>query len=510
MFQIPFSLRFQHLAPFLVMALLAWWGELASVSVQAADLGPFEGLADVGKVKQPGTAELVPAGQEFRMTAAGENVWGTEDAFSFAWRKGAGDLILTANVRWVGEGKNAHRKAGWMVRQGLEAEAPYADAVVHGDGLISLQYRRVRGGPTAEVRSPIKAPATIRLERHGDLFSLWVARPGAAFQPAGAVTLRLTDPVYAGLLVCSHEVATTETALFSGVTLQNVLPLSGQKRVRESFLEVVTVATGERKVVHRAHEEFEAPNWSPDGKWFYFNQKGRIYTLPVEGGKPRLLDTGDADGCNNDHGLSPDGKWLAISHNVKGTSLISIVPSGGGTPRRITAQGPSYWHGWSPDGKTLAYCARRNGEFDVYTIPVEGGKERRLTEASGLDDGPDYTPDGKKIYWNSERTGLMKIWRMNADGTNQEQVTTDPDYADWFPHPSPDGKWLVFLSYDKSVKGHPANQDVVLRLMPLTGGKPRVLATLFGGQGTINVPSWSPDSKQIAFVSYRQVIPSAR
>jgi Tol biopolymer transport system component len=173
----------------------------------------------------------------------------------------------------------------------------------------------------------------------------------------------------------------------------------------------------------------------------------------------------------------------------------------------VTKQGPSYWHGWSPDGKTLAYCAERVGEYDIFSIPVEGGDETRLTNAPGLDDGPDYSPDGKYIFFNSERSGLMKIWRMNADGTDQKQVTLDTEYADWFAHPSPDGKWLVFVSFDKSVKGHPENKDVVLRIMPLGGGKPKVLTSLFGGQGTINVPSWSPDSTQAAFVSYRLLPP---
>jgi len=186
--------------------------------------------------------------------------------------------------------------------------------------------------------------------------------------------------------------------------------------------------------------------------------------------------------------------------------LIYIVPITGGEPRLVTPLGPSYWHGWSPDGITLAYCAERGGNFDVYTIPVEGGQETRLTDAAGLDDGPDYSPDGKCIYFNSERTGLMQIWRMKSDGSGQEQVTND-GYADWFPHPSPDGKWLVFLSYDKSVKGHPANKDVALRIMPMAAGKPRVLTKLFGGQGTINVPSWSPDSRGLAFVSYRVLVP---
>jgi len=247
----------------------------------------------------------------------------------------------------------------------------------------------------------------------------------------------------------------------------------------------------------------EAPNWSRDGASLLFNSKGRIYRVRTEGGGPEQIDTGFANRCNNDHGISPDGGQLVISdQSQERRSLIYLLPITGGRPRQLTTLGPSYWHGWSPDGKTLAYCGERNGEFDIYTIPVAGGAERRLTTAAGLDDGPDYSPDGKYIYFNSDRSGMMQVWRMNADGSGQEQVTND-DYNNWFPHPSPDGKWLVFLSYDKDVKGHPENKDVMLRLMPLAGGNIEVLAKLFGGQGTINVPSWSPDSRKLAFVSYQ-------
>jgi Tol biopolymer transport system component len=258
--------------------------------------------------------------------------------------------------------------------------------------------------------------------------------------------------------------------------------------------------------VHHARAHFEAPNWSRDGRELVFNQGGLLYRLPVAGGEPRRIDTGFATRCNNDHGLSPDGTLLAISDQSQGDgkSTIYTLPAAGGTPRRVTAKAPSYWHGWSPDGKTLAYCAERGGEYDVYTIPVEGGEETRLTTATGLDDGPDYSPDGQWIYFNSERTGTMQVFRMKTDGGEQQQLTSD-GYADWFPHPSPDGKWVAFLSYEKDVKGHPANKDVMLRMMPAGGGEVQVLAKLFGGQGTINVPSWSPDSAGLAFVSYRLV-----
>jgi TolB protein len=121
-----------------------------------------------------------------------------------------------------------------------------------------------------------------------------------------------------------------------------------------------------------------------------------------------------------------------------------------------------------------------------------------------LDDGPDYSPDGKWIYFNSVRSGLMQVWRMHPDGSEQEQVTTD-EANNWFPHPSPDGKWLVFLTYEKDVTGHPEDKDVTLKIMSLADRKVDVLAKLFGGQGTINVPSWSPDSRRVAFVSYQRI-----
>jgi Tol biopolymer transport system component len=232
-----------------------------------------------------------------------------------------------------------------------------------------------------------------------------------------------------------------------------------------------------------------------------------LQRIPVDGGKPETIDTGFATRLNNDHAISPDGTTIAISDQSQGQhqSLIYVAPVGGGTPRKVTVKSPSYFHGWSPDGKTLAFCGERNGNFDVYTIPVAGGEETRLTTAEGLDDGPEYSPDGKYIYFNSIRSGLMQIWRMKPDGSGQEQVTPDDGYNNWFPHLSPDGQRLVFLTYEKGVGGHPENKDVMLRIMTLGTGKITVLAKLFGGQGTINVPSWSPDGKRLAFVSYQLV-----
>jgi len=486
---------------------VVWLMMIGNAEAQnASRLGIFAGTTDVGAVSHAGVTEFLPQNEEYTITGGGANIWGGADAFHFAWRRHTGDVGLTAQVRWQGQGGNAHRKAGWMIRQSLDPNAPYVDVMVHSDGLISLQYRKVRGGPTEELQAPVKAPAAVQLERRGHVFAMSLSSDGRSFLPVHQVSLSLKDPVYVGLAVCAHDDSVTETARFSAVEFKPY-GQTPQDLALESTLEIISVGTGERRVVYRARRHFEAPNWSPDGSCLLFNGDGRLYTIPVTGGEPKLLDTGTANRCNNDHGFSPDGKWIALSDQHDGPSRIYVVPSGGGTARLVTPRGPSYWHGWSPDGRRLAYCAERNGNHDVYTIPVAGGEERRLTTAAGLDDGPEYSPDGRYIYFNSERSGLMKIWRMKPDGSEQQPVTSDPDYADWFAHPSPDGVLLLFLSYGKDIKGHPANQDVGLRLLSLPDGTPRTLCRLFGGQGTINVPSWSPDSRAVAFVSYRFVAP---
>jgi Tol biopolymer transport system component len=370
-----------------------------------------------------------------------------------------------------------------------------------------LQFRQAKGAATREIQANVPAPKRLRLEKRGKYVRMYLASGGGDLEFSGAaVPLSFAEPFYVGIGVCAHNQDVTEKAVFSNLALTEDLASRG-KPVLYSTLESLTISSGDRRVVHVTPTRIEAPNWLPDGRSLLFNSGGRIHQISAGGGKPELLDTGFATRCNNDHGVSPDGKMLAISDQSQGRkqSLIYVLPVAGGTPKLITQWGPSYWHGWSPDGKTLAFCGARQGEFDIYTIPVTGGQETRLTTAKGLDDGPEFSPDGKAIYFNSERTGSMQIWRMKPDGGDQEAITSD-GYNNWFPHPSPDGKSLVFLSYEGAVKGHPENKDVTLRRMSLASKKIDVLAQLFGGQGTINVPCWSPDSQKIAFVSY-QLIP---
>jgi Tol biopolymer transport system component len=481
--------------------------------------GVFDNHGDIGVVIKPGLLEYHAAEKSYLVGGSGENMWFDKDAFHFVWKQASGDISLAADIRWISSGGNPHRKACLLVRQSLDPGAAYADAVVHGDGLTSLQYREVAGGPTREIQSNVSAPRRLRIEKQGDYVSMSIAGEEEFLHAAGgSFKISLREPFFIGLGVCAHDSNAFEEAVFSNVEITSRKQKASGELVLESTLETIAIASKDRRVVYLTRDHIEAPNWSRDGKYFLFNADGRMYVLPVTGGKPHALNTGFATRCNNDHGISPDGKQLVISDQSKGgKSLIYVLPIDGlrldesigslsGEPRIVTSLGPSYWHGWSPDGKTLAYCAERNGEFDIYTIPVAGAAESRLTNATGLDDGPDYSPDGTYIYFNSERTGTMQIWRMKTDGSSQEQVTSD-EYNNWFPHPSPDGKWVAFLSYEKGVKGHPANKDVMLRIMPADGGEIQVLAKLFGGQGTINVPSWSPDSNNLAFVSYRLIIP---
>jgi hypothetical protein len=420
----------------------------------------------------------------------------------------SGDVTISADIEILGHGGDPHRKAVLMFRQTLDEDSAYADAALHGDGLTSLQFRHEKGGATHEIQANVARPKRLRLTKLGQDIYTSIAGPGEEFRIAGGSTrFTLHEPFYVGIGVCAHNKDRSEKAAFTNVVVDVPPPASGTP-VLHSTLETIRISSTDRRTISVVPEKIEAPNWTPDGSSLIFNGRGRIHRIPATGGKPETIDTGFAIRCNNDHGISPDGTLLAIGDQTQDDrrSRIYVVPITGGNPRRVTEKSPSYWHGWSPDGRTLTYCAQRDGEFDIYTIPVEGGEEKRLTTAKGLDDGPEYSPDGQYIYFNSERSGQMQIWRMKPDGNEQEQVTSD-DFNNWFPHISPDGRQMVYLTYAKEVKGHPENKDVMLRVMSLADKKVRILARLFGGQGTINVPSWSPDSRRLAFVSYQLLPP---
>ena len=455
-------------------------------------IGIFDDSTDIGAATASGAASFVDG--KYSVTGSGTNMWFTSDEFHFLWKRiSAADLTLSAEITFPEAGGDAHRKAAVIVRDSLSPDSAYADIAVHGDGLVSLQYRSASGEVTREVQSARNGARHVSLIRRGNTII-----PLVDGEPAGgSARIEFGDTVYVGLAVCSHDPAAAETAEFTNVELSTD---SAQTSRLYSTLETIDIASTDRRTVQVFDRWIEAPNWTSDDR-LIFNGEGRLYTIPVAGGQETAIDTGTALACNNDHGLSPDGKWIAISDESDGPSVIRVLPIGGGTPRQVTTSSPSYWHGWSPDGATLAFCAKRDDVWGIFTIPVAGGEETRLTTAPGLDDGPDYSPDGKHIYFNSDRSGRMQIYRIGTDGSGLERVTND-DTADWFPHVSPDGRWLVFVAYDGSVAGHPRDKDVTLQLLDRADGSVRTIADLFGGQGTINVPSWSPDSTRLAFVSY--------
>ena len=481
------------------------------VSGQLQPVGMFEHHEDIGNPKIKGSVIYNGNDQTYTVTAGGVNMWANSDQFHFLWKKIKGDFMITATVRFVGKGTDPHRKIGIIAREDLTHDAKYADACVHGDGLTSLQFRDTAATQTEQVVISSFHPTDIELQRVGNTFTFSAATFGENYKSVTKEII-LNDEVYAGLFICSHNADVMEKAVFSNVRI--IIPPGKDYRPYRDYIgshvEIMDVQAGLRKIVYSAPNSLQAPNWTNDGKYLIYNSDGLLYKFDIATSKPSVLNSGFAKSNNNDHVISFDGKQMAISHHVgeKRISTIFTFPiAGSDNPIKITSEdsGHSYLHGWSPDGKKLIFTGQRKNQFDIWTIDIATKKETALTNSPVLDDGPEYTPDGKWIYFNSVRTGTMKLWRMKPDGSNQEQVTFD-EYNDWFPHISPDGKWIVYIAFPKDIdpSDHPFYKKVYLKLMPASGGVPKTIAYLFGGQGTINVPSWSPDSKRIAFVSNTQ------
>ncbi|HVU16453.1 MAG TPA: biopolymer transporter TolR [Candidatus Didemnitutus sp.] len=497
--------------------LLLGLGALASLTLlsalSAAPVGAFSDHGDIGSPAISGSTSYDGPVQTYRMTGSGTNLWGSNDQCQFAWNRLSGDFILRARIEFVGMGTEAHRKLGWMVRSSLDADSAYADGCVHGDGLTSLQFRRTKGATTEEKRLTVRGGDVLQLERRGNTITFSAARYGDVFESTELKNVDLGADVYAGLFLCAHNGKVKEEAVFRDVRI--IRPAKADFRPYHDYigstLEVLNVFTGKLDELHHSAEPFEAPNWLLDGRTLLYNisgsgpNKGLLRLHDLVTGEIKPFDSGVAIHNNNDHVFSFDNKMLGVSNHApesQGQSAIFTLAGTGGTATRITPNFPSYLHGWSPDAKWLVYTGGRNGKFDIYKIPSTGGDEVRLTDTPGLSDGPEFSPDGAYIYFNSTRTGRMQLWRMKPDGSQPEQLTND-EFNNWFPHLSPDGKWIAFISFGAHVRAddHPYYEHIYLRLMPANGGPARVVAYIYGGQGTMNVPSWSPDGTRVAFVS---------
>ncbi len=475
-------------------------------------IGAFAHHQDVSTPKQPGSTVYDPAKQSYTLSSAGWNPQGELEQFHFAGQKLRGDFIVQATVCFSGAGQSPLRKLGIVARESLASGARYAAACVHGAPLTWLLHRSGAGGAATALELSSFHPTELQLARSGNRFTLSAARFGECYKSV-SIELALAQELHVGLFVCGHEQGGLEQAVFSNVRV--IIPAAPDFKPYSDYLgshlEVLDVSTGLRKILHSEPGSIQAPNWTPDDKLLYNSAEGVMYSFDIATGKVSELDTGPCRQNNNDHVLSFDGKLLALS-NYAGNprrSVAFILPAtGSSAPKQITSPeaGHTYLHGWSPDGKKLVFTGGRKGETghyrNLWAVDVDTRVETALTPPGTLDDGPEYTPDGKYIYFNSVRTGTMQLWRMRPDGSQPEQVTFD-EYNDWFPHISPDGKWLVYIAFPKEMDPwtHPFYQQCYIRLMPTAGGVPRTIAYLYGGQGSMNTPNWSPDSKRIAFVS---------
>jgi hypothetical protein len=524
-------------------------GDATGPTGDANSLGAFEGQSDIGDVRPPGTGGYSAAAGAYTLTSAGSNTWYRVDNFHYLWKKASGDLSLTANVTFPPRGyqhdPNPHRKGILMFRQTLDAGGVYAGVGVHGSGMTALQFRRELGANTEDIELNIDAPQTVRLEKRGDTFTLFVSMKGEPFHQVGAsVTMHLEEPFYVGLGAVSHDVGTTDEVRFSDVMVEarEAFDAHGESYAQEAakssarpgeagvsampgrpgvpnqpkvslYSTLRTIQTDDQfrraMVIRSVPGSMQSPNWAPDGKSIYAYEDGRIeripFLTPEAGGTPQPVSVGNLVDCSGNFGLSPDRKWLAVScaekrgarHDVY---VLPVGGGGGGAPRKVT-QGvaSSYFHAWSPDSQTIAFTRGSAGKADIFTIAVTGGKEVRLTSDT-INDGPDYSPDGKVIYFDSQRSGSTQIWRMKADGTDAEQLTDDNNINS-SPHVSPDGKAVAFLRQPEAGGGVGIG-DAELRVLNVNDGLIRTLTSFQGDRGSFSMYGWG-DGKHLAFVSYQ-------
>lgn len=488
------------------------FGVTNTVFSQTSNLGIFDKSSDVGTCLIKGSVDYNPDKQEYNMSGAGANLWMASDAFHFLYKKMKGDFILQFEFEFTSPVMNQHRKVGWMVRNDTSYNSIHLNGTVHNDGLTSIQYRKQKGGTTFEIKMKNKEQNNIvQLERRGNRYIFSAGIKGEEFKTIEYTDSAnvINDEALVGMFILSHEKNNLQSAIMKNVriTIPAKASLVPYKEYIGSNLEIMDIETGSRKIVYTAPNSIQAPNWTKDGKSLIYNADGKLYNFNLKTGQPTVIDTEFAIKNNNDHVLSFDGKMLGISNsseNKDRKSQVFIVPTKGGTPKLITEKAPSYFHGFSLDGKNMLFTGGREEKdnFEIYSINIKTKVETRLTNSPGLDDGSEYSPDGKYVYFNSVRSGKMQIWRMKPDGSNPERITND-EWNNWFPHVSPNGKMIVYIAFGNDVKpgDHPFYKHVSIRLMNLETRKVTVLAHLYGGQGTINVPSWSPDSKKFAFVS---------
>jgi TolB protein len=503
-------------AGWIAVSLFVQLGARTAVGAPPPDrVGIFEAETDVGSVYPGGTAAYDAASGRYVLRAAGANTWYHVDAFHYLWIKTEGDWALSADVAFPPQAyrhePNPHRKGILMFRQSLDAGSAYAALAVHGSGLTALQYRRDRGANTQGIELEIELPKTIRIEKHGDLFTAYASLHGEPPHPIGASTrLRLKSPYYLGLGALSHDVDTIDEVQFSHVAMQRPGTAHGARAELHSTIQAIQIEDQFRRavIVRSAPAFLESVNWIAGGKALLVDADGRLERIAYPGARagapPEPIAVGGLAGCSGNYGLSPDGKWLAVSCGESAGrehQIYLLAGEGGAAPRQVThAAQSSYFHAWSADGQIIAFTRGSASKADIFTIAASGGAETQLTR-DARNDGPSFSPNGEFIYFDSSRSGTSQIWRMHTDGSAAEQLTDD-DNRNTSPHVSPDGKYLAFLSQRADAGEEIGN--AALKIMDFHDGLIRTLVEFQGNRGSFALDSWG-DENHLAFVSYERL-----
>jgi TolB protein len=494
----------------LALALYAASG--ARATQDRPQLGVFAAQSDIGLVTPPGDARYSAASDTYTLTGAGANTWYHVDDFHYLWKRMSGDVALTAEIRFppvaYRHEPDPHRKGILMFRQTLDSGGIYADAVVHGSGVTALQYRRERGANSEDIELNIDAPQTVRIEKRGDAITLYLSMKGEPLHAVGAsIGLHLKGPFYVGLGVVSHDANTVDRVEFRQVRLQALPPLvKGASRVRYSTLRTIQTEDQYRRamVIRTGTALMQSANWLPHNPNIYVYEGSHMlaipYLDPAAGGEARVIDTGSLVDCSGNYGLSPDGRWLAVSCEQAhgGPHQVYVLPASGiGKPVQVSHGTQSFFHAWSPDSRTIAFTRGRASKADIFTVPATGGEAHQLTHDT-INDGPDYSADGQFIYFDSSRSGQVQIWRMRTDGSAAEQITDDGG-RNSSPHLSPDGKSLAFLAQPPGAGD--AIGAAAIKVVTLSDGLIRTLTELQGNRDSFSMYGWG-DNNHVAFISY--------
>jgi TolB protein len=494
-------------------------GTAVSVLAAPSTSGPgdFADQSDVGLVTPPGDARYTATSDTYTLTGAGANTWYHVDGFHYLWKKMSGDVDLTADIHFppvtYRHAPDPHRKGILMFRQTLDSGGIYAAAAVHGSGMTALQYRRERGANSEDIELNIDVPQTLRIEKRGDAFTLYLSMKGESLHPVGAsITLHLKAPFYVGLGVVSHDPDTVDRVEFRRVRVQAPPPLNkGVPLVRHSTLRTIQTEDQYRRamVIRTGTALMQSANWLPHNSNIFVYEGGHMlaipYLDPAAGGQAQTIDTGSLVDCSGNYGLSPDGQSLAVSCEAVhgGPHQVYVLPPGGaGAPRQVTHGAQSFFHAWSPDSKTIAFTRGSASKADIFTVAATGGEARQLTRDT-LNDGPDYSADGKFIYFDSARSGQLQIWRMRTDGSGAEQITDD-ESRNTSPHLSPDGRTLAFLAQPPGAGD--GIGDAAIRIVTLNDGLIRTLTRFQGNRDSFSMYGWGDDN-HVAFVSYDSLPP---